>query len=190
MPRIRSTGKNTLLVKRTIAQYFNVTDLEQYQGVAWRLQDIPSYGEYTALFDQYKICMVKQKWVFTNAPQAEGTFTTASMSTFHYAIDNNDATPASSLSNLEEYQRYKNRIIAAEKPFTIAVKPTWLGMAYDGALGAGYTSKRGWIATSDPGVYHYGIKWAIIPGLGGVAGTVFGRLYCYTTYYIALKQTK
>lgn len=186
----RRRGKNTLLLKRTIAQYFNVTDIPQYNGIAWRLQDIPSYGEFTALFDQYKICMVKQRWIFTQAPQAEGAvLNAAAMSTFHYAIDHNDQSPPANLSALEEYQTYKNRIIAAEKPFTLTFKPTWLAQVYEG-VGSGYQSRRGWIDCNDPGVFHYGVKWSIQPGLEGVTGNVYGRLFCYTTYYLALKHTK
>lgn len=189
----RSTrkGKNTLLLKRTLAQYFSVTDLPQYNAVGWRLQDIPNYGEITALFDQYKICMVKQKWTFSNAPQAQQLpFTTGAMSTFHYAFDVNDNSIPTSLAQLEEYQTYKNRVLAAEKPFTLTFRPMWAAMAYEGGAGTGYSAKRGWIDCNDPGVYHYGIKWSIQPALEGVTGNVSGRAFCYTTYYIACKNTK
>lgn len=135
--------------------------------------------------------MVKQKWIFSQAPQAEGgsTLNVAAMSTFHYAIDHNDNSPPANLSALEEYQTYKNRILAAEKPFTITYRPTWLAQVYEG-VGTGYSAKRGWIDTNDPAVYHYGVKWSIQPSLEGVAGTVWGRLFCYTTYYLAFKNTK
>lgn len=181
-----------LLLKRTTTHVYDLNDLENYYGIGWKLSDISGYGAFTDLFDEYKICMVKMRCrsSYNMANQSSTGITGGACQHFHYAIDYTDNTPPLGYQELEKYQTHQVRMITGDKPFDITVRPKISVMAYEG-VGTGYMPVRSrWIATDDAAVPHYGIKFGTIPTVIGVANTTVGRLTVYTTYYIALRNTK
>lgn len=138
-------------------------------GFSFALNSLPNYGEFTALFDQYRILEAIVSFIPLQNMSVATSGTTNYPGIFMTAIDYDDANlPAT--SDLQQYESYQR--IAAYRPCVRVVKPRSAVALYNGSTFTGYgTAKHGqWIDAASPSIPHYGLK-TIIHGAGYAAST-------------------
>lgn len=128
-------------------------------NMSWKFTDVPGYGDFTNLFDEYRINWVKV--MFNPAyGMKSGIDTWGETHPFYVVVDNNDAATAASIAALGEYGSCK--VFAMNKdPFQVFVRPHILGMVYQSAIATSYISMppTKWISADNASVPHYGIKY-------------------------------
>lgn len=163
---------------------------DTFASYFFTLDNLPGYTEFTSLYDAYKFCGVKIKFLPSFSQQiADSTTTTTGWSTFNNlrifsVIDYNDATTPVSINDLRQYQNCKmTQYVKGHQRY---FKPKYLE---DNTVTL-FTSKNPWIATTRPDVGHYAIKLGVDTSLieSGllVPADVLLRVECQ--YYIAFKS--
>lgn len=171
---IRTVSKGTVIANQ----------FESVGAMSFTLADLPSYTDFTSLFDQYRIAQVTVRFLPTAAPFGPSTSST-SYPSFYTVIDYDDDTNPTSIDNLRQYstlqvapnQQYVERVLT----------PRFATAAYSGAftsysLAPVYT----FIDSNSPGVRYYGVKWACSP-----VTTASGSFVLYNieaTYVIQLRN--
>lgn len=186
----RSRGKVMSFTRSTNTFKLDVRDQIDYHSATFSLNDIPNRLEFQNLFDQYRINAVVLEWTYTAQPPTtpSGEYVTPML---HWCIDNNDATLPVSLTEMGEYKTYRHRPLVAGRPIRMKVYPKPLQMLYQSAVSTAYGPKKMWINSSDFGVPHYGVKWAIEGNqAAGTGENIMGVLTIQTKYYIQCKQYK
>lgn len=132
-----------------------------YQNVLGAtLDNVLNSGEFTSLYDQFRIDWVKIQFFLKIDPSAQ-TAATASYPRLYWFRDYDDQT-LPSLNDIRENSRGKRAIMHPNRPVTIFFKPNVLSEIYRTAISTGYSPKFGqWIDASTPNLVHYGIKYAI-----------------------------
>jgi hypothetical protein len=120
-------------------------------GYSFALDDLPNYTEFTNLFDQYRINKVVVKFVPSANVDAIGA--SQIIPSLHTAIDNNDATAPTALSQLYEYQSYKRT--RGTQVHTRVWTPSAL---VEISTSASSPKWKQWIGTQFPSIEHYGLK--------------------------------
>lgn len=153
-------------------------------GETFKLTDLPSYTEFTNLFDKFRICAVKYEivpnWTSSDINPI-GTY--QSVPNIFTVLDYNDITTPGSLSELLQYKNLKRtRGHLIHKRY---IKPAVLAANYEGAVTTAYTSvwKR-WLDTTDSGTLHYGLKYCIDQTSTAMTYRVYAK------YYIQCKDPK
>jgi len=150
----------------------------------FKLTDVPGYGEFTALYDQYKIEQIE----FIINP----TFDDNNMSNridslrpIRYVIDYDDVTVPTTENELLEYGKCKSFMCGKNK--LIKVNPKILTMVYKTAVSTGYAPKGDmWLDCDDTTVPHHGIKlW--FPAISPQAMASWG---VEVIYHLAFKNTR
>lgn len=136
-----------------------------YGAIQLSLDQLPSYTEFTNLFEEYKIDKIVLKFYPAQMTENDNG-TAASTPIFMYAIDKSDATAPASLNEMYQYAGLK--IVNVLKPFTFKFYPCWSQYAYTGGA-SGYGTARGFLSCDYPAVKHYGVKYVM--GLSGVASS-------------------
>lgn len=152
----------------------------------FQLSDVPSYSEFSALYDMYKLNMVKIYFIpFTMDNSASGAAVTdaTQWQNLYTAIDNNSVSAPTSINALRQYQTCK--FTRMGKVHKRVIYPRVATMIYDGATTAYSTNKPGWLNTSYSAVPHYGIKWAFDNATADVNSKFF-RIEA--VYYFHFKQ--
>ncbi len=151
-------------------------------GVAVYSDTLPSYSEFSNLFDQYRVKSVTCRFdwtanIYTNAG-------TANVPPLIYVVADYDDSTDASVSALLQYPRVVTHSFISNgyTPLVFQLNPVPLrDVAATGIL-TGYSpmTKAPFIRTSDSTVPHYGIKIAT-DTQGGSAATVIGymTLTCY-----------
>lgn len=135
-----------------------------YQTYRFALSDVPSYTEFTNLFDSYKISAVKvtffPQWsnndMQNNGGIGTGVGTMANPIIFTTTADDDTALLSSQASSLQvsKARMVKNVL----KPFSIYVRPKFqTEVATTLAFSSG-VPKTGWCDTDNYGVTHYGAQ--------------------------------
>jgi len=141
---------NGILSSNTVADYFPAYN--------YALQYLTSYGEFTALFDQYRIVRVETTFMPTITElSAIGAFTNSYLLT---AIDYDDANSYGTLN--DAIQVATASITPLTKSVTRGFAPRVAIAAYSGAFTSYAQAPAGqWIDCASPGVQHFGLKCAI-----------------------------
>lgn len=154
------------------------------------LNALPDYTDFTTLYDTYKICAVKMKFIWSHnssdvANENKGVCYLLTVN------DVDDGTPAASVNEMLQYSSYKTSSLV--KPVKRYVKPCKLIQMYETAVSTGYTpTRKGYLDCADNAVPHYGIKWAVqepvrrTESYEGIAG--FVTIQC--TYYLSFKTPR
>lgn len=152
------------------------------------LNDLPQNQEFSNLFDLYKICGVKMKFVFDKNDALSATGAGSSLPTLYFIRDQDDGTVPANINEMIQYESCKMKRL--DKPCTFYVKPKISQMVYETAVTTAYaTPKRNpWLDCANNDVAHYGCKWAI--DFNTAFGTSIGRLAIFMTYYIACKDVR
>lgn len=141
--------------KRTVTQQLSYIAGFNYGSYKFKLSDLPSYTEFTSLFDSYRLCAVKLT-VIPYANSAE--ISTAQLPIVYSVIDYTDASVPSSANALMEYPYC--RIQRMDRPYNLYIKPKVADSLYQGAF-TGYGMGKQWVSTASPDVEHYGWKYGI-----------------------------
>lgn len=145
---------------------------------------MPSYSEYTALFDKYKILRYK----ITFIPRYnDATLSLAGMTApvLNWVHDVDDDTVATNIDTLVQYPGMRSKVLL--KPFSIVMKyPCVSPEVYNGVVSTGYGVKRSpWLNMAYPNIPHYGLK-------GMWSGAPQTTYYCdvRVTWYFACKNQR
>lgn len=151
-------------------------------GIGFALNDLPDFGEYTALFDAYRIIKVdltmypyKIAGVNPSGPVLINLYT---------VTDPDDATPI----GVDAMRQYANfRVTPATRVFRQTIYPKVATQVYNG-VAAAYAQPKApvWIDCANADVVHYGFKWTYDPSL--VTETYGWRLEC--RYFLEFKGTR
>lgn len=147
------------------------------------LTDIPGYTEFQAIYDSYKICAIKQKYVFNRNSSAAETVTSTELPMLYTINDYNDSNAATNLNEMLEYPSFKQARM--DRPITRYFK-------CKNMVSGTEPTKAQWLPTSlTPTGAQYsmrGIKAAYDTILGTASG--IGKLRVFTTFYLAMKSPK
>lgn len=125
------------------------------------LSSVLNTGEFTALFDQYRIDKLVLKFYLKIDPGAQAAGA-ANVPRLYYYRDRDDSTPATSLNEIRENGRGRLVPLSLYRPVTIVCRPNTLGLIYQSSVSSTYSPKFGqWIDCSNPGTPHYTWKMAI-----------------------------
>lgn len=177
----RSWGRKVYTYKRTQTEVITFSTASFSKSVTFKLNYLPNYSEYSALYDQYMITKVAVKLVPRGNVSSIGSDLGSNLLS---VIDYNDSGVLSSVDQANEYATVKRT--TDRRMHTRVFRPMFLRPAYVSSISTGYSSTRGWISISDPGVVHYGLKfvWQNSSLLEEVEYDM------YTTYYVKFKNSK
>lgn len=180
-----STG--TLHLKRMCF----VTDItavgaQNFWFMNFRLNQLPSWGEITELFQQYRINCVVVKFfpMYDGAPV--GATAANRIPIMHMATDFINASPWTSAQ--DAFQMGNLRSVRADKPFSYKFAPRAILDAYAGGVSGNSSLPKAkqWVSSADAAVWHYGLKGFLDCGAANT-GLV---IKAYATFYISAKQVR
>lgn len=153
----------------------------------FRLSQMATYSEFTALFDKYKICKIVYNVTFmSNQAPVNGN---SILPTLHICNDDDDATVPTSLLELQQRQRVKRRVMGTGScNIKYSFRPKIASAVYNTALSTSYAVKSGYLNTDNYDTPHYGIKGYInnlyMTTNNSIAITI------QPIYYLALRDVK
>lgn len=191
----RAKKDNFVSIKRTVTfTDQQVSNSWSCAGYAFTLAMLPSYTEFTQLFEQYRIMAIKLKFLpcFSQNDQEQSNANSAATAPWavnprmYVAIDKDGQANTGSESAIQQYGGC--RVISEPlKAFSVYIKNpcVQLGTANAITIVGGAAKARQWIDTDNYNVQHYGCA------VGGVipftsAGYAF-RYYVVATYYMQFK---
>lgn len=156
-----------------------------YQNVtAISFSQIANSAEFSALYDQYKLNLVKLQFWLRVDPGAQ-TAAAAVMPKLYWFRDMDDNVPASQ-TEMRERAHCKIAVLRPDRPITIFIKPNVLQEVYRGVGTTSYSPKFGqWLDMTNTDVTHYGIKWNI----DNLTNTNY-YVDIESTYYFQCKNTR
>lgn len=191
--RRTSTSSKGMLIKRTCALAPQIASGTAPDNVIWNqssrsvgyfnfsLSDLPGNGEFTALFNRYKITGVSLRFIPIVGTSTDPGATTF-MDTLAVQVDKSlRGVPA----NIDEILECGNARVfsAAAKPFKIWVSAP---LAASTIAGSSALLTNPWLDSDANGIKHYGVRYAFASSLA----TASVRFQVYATYYLRLKGTK
>lgn len=185
----------THFFKRTFREELSITntavtvvpsDVTNNRKNDWRLDQLPNYTDFQNLYDTYKICRIKQKFIYDrNSADSLATATGYGLPNIITVNDFNDTAAISTVNEALEYASCKiNRL---DKPLTRFFRPT---QDLTDSISTA-TVKSRWNETAESDIQHHGLKVLVEVPNNVVADPVeLGKLTIYTTYYLAMKTPK
>lgn len=180
--RYNKRGQKLYLFKRFVDfGLLNVQSLTPtFQALTFRLNQLPNSGEFTALYDEYRINAVKISFIPQQTQSVSiGSINNPSNVRFFSAIDYNDAGLPTSVDDLRQYQTAKyTSIFRTHKRYIYKPK----------IVDNSSTVRTAWIATTSPATLHYGLKIAVEPMLSSTTTSLDFRVEC--KFYMSFRQVK
>lgn len=138
----------------------NVAYAPYQQATNIQLAFTQNYTELTALFDQYKIDYVIQKFYLTVDPSAQ-TAANAVFPRLYWVRDKNDQTLLSQ-AQMRERSDLKIAVLRPDRPVVLKCKPNLLTQQFLSGVTNAYTPVwNQWINTDAPTAPYYTWKWNI-----------------------------
>lgn len=191
--RIVRKRANMLVTKRHVqVEVANFTDSLQniFNSYAFTLSSLPASGEFTNLFDQYKICGIKYRFYVDNHTQ-DSAFSSVTRNQTHYlriwhVIDTNDNSLPANFDALQQYPNMRCEILTSDKPWTRwrYFKPKFADTVYTSLIQNGYAVRGGYLNTTSADVPHYGIKYILNDS------QEFTKVYLQFWVYVTAKTVK
>jgi hypothetical protein len=153
-----------------------------YGGVSPALSGLPSYTDFTGLYDSYKIVQIDAEFVPTIVVNDA---TCKNIPTLHVVIDFDNAATPGSENTLLQYENCETVC------FNKVYKRSWQPCIDLAAYNSGFTgttsipSTKNWLDCSSPSINHYGLKYGFV-NIGGTVTDFVAVLYL--TYHIELKH--
>lgn len=197
-PIILSNSANAPLLTDTGGTSSTITvALDDFgtQQVGWssqfQLNACQEYQDFTQLFDRYKIVGVKLKFMYqancvTNNTQGVPS---APMPLITYSYDADDNNSPTNRTAVQVKQYAKEKLLNANRPFSVFYKPRISKLVYNGITPAYTTSRPEWLDCSNSSVPHYGVKFWINNWLAD-SGQSNSKLTIQPIYYLALRDTQ
>lgn len=167
----------------------DVKDGRLYGALEFKLSSVAQYGDFTNLFDQYRIDKVLVTfyplWTGKDVPN---NATNAIVPIMCTATDLDDAGVPASLDYLNakpEVQYHRT-----DKPFSVWIKPHVDTEIYRSAVTTGYgNAKNVWIDSLSSDIPHYGLKYAILGDGGfGIGSNGLGIMQIVVKYYVSFRR--
>lgn len=118
-------------------------------------------GDFTTLYDQYKIDKVVYKVYLKVDPSAQ-TAATASFPRLYWYRDFDDTGAPSNLNEIRERANAKVAVMNPNRPVTIVTRPNLLNTLYSSAVVSNYEPVWGkWVDMSLTTTQYYALKFAI-----------------------------
>lgn len=159
------------------------TNGETIAALNFTLSDLPSYTDFTSLFDQYRIAQVTVRFVPVTQPFGPAT-TATDLPALHTVIDLDDSTAPGSIDALRQYGTHQ--VTPNQSYFERVFTPRYTVAAYSGAFTSySLAPAYSFIDSNSPTVQYYGLKWGTTP-----VTTVSGSFILYNiecTYIIQCK---
>lgn len=168
MPR-RRMGKS---LRRTIVHSFrrggvtgtltgNVAYAPYLGNYNTNFGQIINSGDFTALYDQYRINFIVVKFYLKIDPSAQTAATASFPRIFWYRDYDDNGNPAS-LNEIRENSKGKQAILHPNRPVTIKFKPNVLNTVYSSLGVSNYVPVfKQFLDMSTTATTHYGFKYAI-----------------------------
>lgn len=138
---------------------------QQYFSTTFALDQVRNYGEFTSLFDHYKINKVQLKFFLKTDPGASAA-ASAMYPRLWWCIDHDDNS-LENIDSLRERGNSRNAALLPSRPIVINIKPSTLNMLYNGVASTAYAPVYNrWLDATYPSMPHYGLKYAIDDALG------------------------
>lgn len=187
-PVATSSGNNSLIMGTASADTLNTTQVGG--SVLFKMDSATDFGDFSQLFDRYKITGVKLKFLYqSNIANADSTSGSNALPLMNYSFDADDADIPTNLDQVQRKQYCHQKILNGNYTFSIFIKPRILKEVYSSLTSTGYNSaKATWLDSNNAGVPHYGLKFWINNWTPGA--TKFHQLTIQPTYYLALKDTQ
>lgn len=132
-------------------------------SLTFRLSDVPNVGEFSSLFDQFKLTYVKLMFKLNQDPSSQPA-TNSFYPTMYHSVDHDDAVAPSSLNDMREHGRTRMSVLRPNRYTVVKVKPSVLFEAARNP-GAGTTTYcpkwRQWVDMAHTDTLHYGLKYAL-----------------------------
>lgn len=158
-------------------------------GSVFKLSDLPSYTEFTALFDQYRIMGVSIKWLAGFSESGMFTGPTAQLPNLLTVLDHDDGAILTTRDDYLQYKTFKEERL--DKVLTMEVVPRVATAVYNGAFtGYAQVNDRPWLDTSSAGIEHYGIKWGISFPVTAATSVSVGYLTVDFTFHLEFRTTR
>lgn len=145
-------------------------------GLPFILSDLPTPGDFTTLYDQYRIKYVKVILDFQQQESIMGS-TGTYMGKFYEVIDLDDATAPGSEASIQQmqYVRYHQPL----GRITRFIKPRLLAETYNDGITSGYTllPKSTWADIASSNMEHYGWKYYWTATVGGTVNCLVSVKY-------------
>jgi len=201
--RVKRTRKSFSLNTHRFSRYCAastslIDSTELAQAFEFKFSDLLGSGEFTALFDRYKIDRCVTTFQLVNNPNSSVKLNDATnihnTSNFYpkmwYIHDYDDAV-AEAIVVLKERVGVKCRILQPNKTIKITTKPAVSIQTYRTALTAGYGPKwNQWIDCAQTDVPHYGLKVAFDCNAQDPVDTQPFRVRIENKYYFTLKDVR
>lgn len=161
----------------------------------FQLSSLPNYTEFTNLFDQFRINMIKYSIIQNR--NVNQTFYDSATTLVNYTalptivsiIDYDDSATTPNLNTLYQYQNQK--VTSYGVPHKRIFSPSVLASAYETGIGTAYMPRfKQWIDTEDSSTIHFGIKWAATALDNSAISTTPFNALVRMTYYIQCKNVK
>lgn len=134
------------------------TSVPSFKSYLWTLSDIANAGNYTALFDQYRLTQV-EFWTFPTVSSG------AINGLYKSVVDYDNASNLSSLANADEYQNV--HVTTFGSGHYRRLTPHAATALYAGTFASFGNVASPWIDCANPTVQHYGIKLVADVTTGG-----------------------
>lgn len=123
----------------------------------FKLSDVVNSGEFTSLYDQYKITRVNCRFVPRSTSQ---NLSTNGRGYFMSVIDLDDASIGSvTIDALNQYQTKRETSMTSVHSRTLY--PAMSAPLYQAGAAFAYGPKKGWVDSAYPDVQHYGLKFLV-----------------------------
>lgn len=177
--------------RKALVDTVTVTNLSDVlKAYTFSLDKLPSYTEFTNLFDRYRICGVLVEFMpsvdsFEVGPGV--SMTAFSLPQVRTIIDHTeDGAP---LNFNDMYQYSKCKLTQGNRVHKRYLKPAVLTSAFESTVATAYIPKwKQWLTTDDPATPHYGLKVGINALPSSSSGSMYYRVYA--TYYFQCKDPK
>lgn len=167
----------------------NAAGSDLYGGAYYYLGGANGFGDFTALFDRYKIIAVKTTFVW-NDMLSNSTIAARSNAypTVHTLIDYDDANAPTSLNGFLVNGRVRSHHMGPNRNVcSVYFRPkTKIMLWSEGALtdqASGIQGPNNWKDCDYTNITHYGLKWCI-ENLG-----TNNEITVYHTYYLAFRDS-
>lgn len=173
---------------------FTLSGVQVYiAGVLSTTLAMPSYTEFTSLYDQYRINYVDCEFMFSNNNSSVNSPSTC-LPVMYMVKDYDDSNQAF-VSDLQQYSTQQTWQLGNQHGKDgikrIRIKPNVDVAVYNTALTTGYArGKPQFIDTGSPAVPHYGIKIAYDPINYTAASTILGYMTCVFRYHLTMQNSK
>lgn len=187
-PTATSNGNGSLTVGTAVADTLNTVQVGA--SLEFKLSSVEDSGDFTALFDRYKLLGVKLRFAYqANIANADSTTGSNSLPLINYSFDGDDSAVPTALTQVQRKQYCHQKICNGNYQFSVYIKPRMLNQVYQSAIATAYSSvKPAWIDATYPDVPHYGLKIWLNNWTPGA--TKINQLTIQPEYYLALKDSQ